>query len=118
MNSRSALALALAISLLAATGNAVAQPGPASLDAEVHTFGVSNVLVVPASFDEARAYLIVKAMFENKGDLASAHAEARNLSLESAVSGSPVAFSAGALKYYREKGVEPQDGPAPTAPKP
>jgi TRAP transporter TAXI family solute receptor len=90
----------------------------ASLDAEVHTFGVSNVLVVPASFDEARAYLIVKAMFENKGDLASAHAEARNLSLESAVSGSPVAFSAGALKYYREKGVEPQGRPAPTAPKP
>ncbi|MCH4152949.1 MAG: DUF2141 domain-containing protein [Sphingobium sp.] len=35
MNSRSALALALAISLLAATGNAVAQPGPASLDVTV-----------------------------------------------------------------------------------
>ncbi len=79
----------------------------ASIEAEVHTFGVSNVLVVPRGFDEQRAYLIVKAMFERKADLASAHAEARNLSLDTAVVGSPVAFSAGALKYYRERGVPP-----------
>ncbi len=79
----------------------------ASIDAEVRTFGVSNVLVVPANFDEQRAYLIVRAMFEKKAALASAHAEARNLSLQTAVVGSPVAFSAGALKYYREQGVDP-----------
>jgi TRAP transporter TAXI family solute receptor len=79
----------------------------ASIDAEVHTFGVSNVLVVPATFDEGRAYLIVKAMFEKKAALAAAHAEARSLSLRNAVTGSPVAFSPGALKYYREQGVDP-----------
>ena len=76
-----------------------------SVETEVHTFGVSNVLVVPASFDDQRAYLIVKAMFEKKAALAAAHAEARNLSLETAVKGSPVAFSGGALTYYREQGV-------------
>jgi hypothetical protein len=79
----------------------------ASIDAELRTFGVSNVLVVPAKFDDERAYLIVKTMFEKKAALAAAHAEARNLSLQTAVTGSPVAFSAGALKYYREQGVEP-----------
>lgn len=90
----------------------------ASLGGDIRTFGVSNVLVVPANFDESRAYLIVKAMFENKAELGSAHAEARNLSLETAVAGSPVAFSAGALKYYREKGVEPKSAPAAVAGKP
>jgi TRAP transporter TAXI family solute receptor len=79
----------------------------ASIEVEVHSFGVSNVLVVPATFDEGRAYLIVKAMFEKKAALAAAHAEARNLSLQNAVAGSPVAFSVGALKYYREQGVDP-----------
>ncbi|MBK5256833.1 MAG: TAXI family TRAP transporter solute-binding subunit [Vicinamibacteria bacterium] len=85
----------------------------ASVDADVLTFGVSNVLVVPATFDEQRAYLIVKAMFDQKAVLASAHAEARNLGLQSAIAGSPVAFSAGALKYYREQGVEPAPAARP-----
>ena len=46
-------------------------------------------------------------MFDKKAALGAAHAEARNLSLQTAVLGSPVAFSAGALKYYREHSVEP-----------
>jgi len=79
----------------------------ASVDSEVLTTGVPNVLVVPASFDEERAYLIVKTMFEKKAALVAAHAEARNLTLESAASGSPVPFSAGALRYYREQGIDP-----------
>jgi uncharacterized protein len=85
-----------------------------SVEVETHTFGVSNVLVVAANFDEQRAYLIVKTMFEKKAALAAAHAEARNLDLRTAILGSPVAFSAGALKYYREQGVEPS--PATTRP--
>ena len=77
-----------------------------TITADVATFGVSNVLVVPAGFDDARAYAIVKAMFGKRAALESAHAEARNLTLKSAVMGSPVAFSAGALRYYKEQGVE------------
>jgi len=83
----------------------------ASIGAEVHTFGVSNVLVVPASFDAPRAYLIVKTMFEKKAALAAAHAEARNLSLDTAVTGSPVPFHEGALKYYAEAGAVPAHTP-------
>ncbi len=77
----------------------------ASIDTEVHTFGVSNVLVVPAAFDATRAYLIVKAMFEKKDRLVAAHAEARNLDLQTAVAGSPVPLHDGAAKYYAEAGA-------------
>jgi len=85
------------------------------LDIETRTFGVSNVLVVPASFDESRAYLIVKTMFEKQAALVAAHAEAKNLSLENAVNGSPVEFHAGALRYYAEKGVKPAASVTPSA---
>ena len=78
-----------------------------SIDTEVHTFGVSNVLVVPATFDAQRAYLIVKTMFEKKAALAAAHAEARNLNLTTAVMGSPVPLHEGALKYYAEQSAVP-----------
>lgn len=77
----------------------------ASVEAEVHTFGVSNVLVVPANFDADRAYLVVKTMFEKKAALAAAHAEARNLGLQTAVSGSPVPLHEGAMRYYVEAGA-------------
>ena len=77
----------------------------ASVETKVLTFGVSNVLVVPASFDDERAYRIVKAMFEKKAALAAAHAEARNLNLETAISGSPVPLHRGALRYYTERGM-------------
>jgi uncharacterized protein len=79
----------------------------AGIDSEVKTFGVSNVLVVPSSFDDQRAYLIVKAMFDNQASLVAAHAEAKNLTLRNAVADSPIPFSAGALKYYAERGVQP-----------
>ncbi len=82
-----------------------------SIETEVHTFGVSNVLAVPTSFDEHRAYLIVKMMFDKKAALVATHAEARNLTLTSAVEGSPVPLHAGALKYYAEQGAIPAGPP-------
>lgn len=84
----------------------------ASVEVEVSTFGVSNVLVVRADFDEQRAYQIVKMMFDKKAALAAAHAEARNLTLPSAVAGSPVLLHTGALKYYAEQGAVPAGPPA------
>ena len=87
------------------------------VDVDVRTFGVSNVLVVPASFDEALAYGIVKALFEKREALEAAHAEARNLSLETASQGSPVSFHQGALRFFAEKGVSPA-APAEAAPSP
>ena len=95
---------------------AVSIPAPtyASIETEVHTFGVSNVLAVPANFDEHRAYLIVKMMFDKKAALVATHAEARNLTLATAVAGSPVPLHPGALKYYAEQGAIPAKGPRPS----
>jgi TRAP-type uncharacterized transport system substrate-binding protein len=44
-------------------------------------------------------------MFEHSADLAAVHSEARNLSPQSAVKGSPIEFHAGAIRYYTERGV-------------
>jgi len=68
---------------------------------------VWNILVVPESMPEALAYDIVKVLFEHKQALVAVHKEADHIALSNQ-SGkfSPVPFHPGALRYYREKGVQ------------
>jgi TRAP-type uncharacterized transport system substrate-binding protein len=54
---------------------------------------------------DALAYDITRLLFEKQADLAAIHPEAARLSLETAVTGSPAPFHAGAERLYREKGV-------------
>ena len=65
--------------------------------------GVANLLVVNRSMPEALAYDITRVLFEKQPELAAIHPEARNLSLASAVKGSPADFHAGAVRYFRER---------------
>jgi uncharacterized protein len=65
----------------------------------------SNVLVVNRSMDEQLAYDITRTMFDHQPELASIHPEARKLTPETAVAGSPAEFHPGAVRFYREKGV-------------
>ena len=67
--------------------------------------GVANLLVVPASFDAAFVKAILQTLFDSQPDLVNVHAEARNLSLQNAVEGSPLEFHPGAIGFYQEKGV-------------
>jgi hypothetical protein len=78
------------------------------VDVDVPVVGVANLLVVSDRFDEGLAYEIVKAMFEHKAELESAHLEVKKLSLESSVVGSPIPYHPGAIKYYKEKKVWPE----------
>jgi TRAP transporter TAXI family solute receptor len=79
-----------------------AYPGVA---APVSVLGVANILVVNRSMAEQLAYDVTRVLFEKQPELAGIHPEARNLSLASAVRGSPVDFHPGAMRYYRERGV-------------
>ena len=72
----------------------------------VSVVGVANVLVVNRSMPDQLAYDVTRVLFEKQPELAAIHPEARNLSLQTAVKGSPVDFHPGALRYYREKGIE------------
>jgi TRAP transporter TAXI family solute receptor len=75
------------------------------VDTPVPVVGVANVLVVNRSMDEQLAYDITRTLFERRLDLGAIHPEARNLSLESAVEGSPTSYHPGAVRFYREQGV-------------
>ena len=81
---------------------ASAYPGA---DAPIPVIGVANVLVVDREMDEQVAYDITRLLFERQHELAAIHPEARNLSLGTAIKGSPAGFHPGAVRFYREKGV-------------
>ena len=74
-------------------------------DADVTVAGVANLLTVPASFDPKLAEAILRAMFDNQADLVAVHPEAKNLTLATAVEGSPIDYHPGAIEFYKAKGV-------------
>jgi len=73
--------------------------------AAVRCLASSNVLIVNRSMSDQLAYDITRTMFEHQQELAAIHPEARKLSLQTAVTGSPAEFHPGAVRYYREKGA-------------
>jgi TRAP transporter TAXI family solute receptor len=71
----------------------------------VPVIGVTNVLVVHRSMDTGLAREITRLLFDRQSELASIHPEARRLSVERAIAGSPAPFHPGAVLYYKERGV-------------
>jgi TRAP transporter TAXI family solute receptor len=68
---------------------------------------VWNLLVVPESASEDLVYQITKTLFEKKDELVKVHKDASFLSLDNQMTGaSPIPFHAGAVKYFREKGLK------------
>jgi hypothetical protein len=68
-----------------------------------------NLLVVNEKMDEKLVHDIVKALFENKAELAAVHSEAQNLDLSKQYEvGSPVPFHPGAERYFASKGLKPK----------
>lgn len=74
-------------------------------DTDIKVVGTANLLVAHPDMEEALAYAIVKTMIENQADLVNVHPEARHLTLANAVTGSPIDFHPGAIRYFKEKGA-------------
>jgi uncharacterized protein len=76
------------------------------VDYDVPVVGNSNLLICNEKMDDALAYSVVKAILENKQEVALVHKEAEKISLQTAPLGSPIPFHPGAIKYFQEKGVK------------
>ena len=85
--------------------NAKVPSGTYGLAAEVSVSGVANLLVVSESMPEPLAHDITKLLFDKQRDLEAIHPQARELSLETALKGSPIPYHSGAIRYYRERSV-------------
>lgn len=74
--------------------------------ADVGNHDVWNLLVADRKMSDEMAYTIVKTLMEKKDELVAVHREAKNITLESQASGSPIPFHPGARRYFEERGVK------------
>ncbi|SIR03684.1 MULTISPECIES: TAXI family TRAP transporter solute-binding subunit [unclassified Bosea (in: a-proteobacteria)] len=74
--------------------------------AAVQTAAVVNYLVSHQGVSDDLVYAMTKAMYENLGDLAAAHAAGKSIKLENALQGMPIPIHPGAAKYFKEKGLK------------
>lgn len=75
------------------------------VESDVPVVMVKSLLAVSEAMEDELAYRLTRTLFEKKKDLEAIHPEARHLSLEEAVKGSPAPFHPGAIRYYEEKGA-------------
>jgi len=75
-------------------------------DVDVPIAVVWNLLVCHEKLKGDYVYDIVKTLFDHKPELVTVHREARFLSLEPQVGGSPFPVHPGAIRYFTEKGLK------------
>lgn len=80
-----------------------AYPG---LKKAVHTIAQPNFLAVRSDLDEQTVYLITKTIYENLPFLNAIHKATKAMSKEKALAGLPIPLHPGALKYYKEIGLD------------
>jgi len=76
------------------------------VDQDVPTVAVMAILVARAEMEEAMAYQITKAIFENLADIGNAHARGKEVKLETALNGMSIPLHPGAEKFFKEKGIK------------
>lgn len=74
--------------------------------APVVTVAVQAILVAEKDLDADLVYELTKAIYENKEELVTVNAKAKNINLEKPLTGVTVPVHAGAEKFYKEKGVK------------
>jgi TRAP transporter TAXI family solute receptor len=74
-------------------------------DKDVPTAAVINYLVTSSAVSDDLAYQMTKLIFESLPELANSHAAGKEIKLENAATAGPVPMHAGAIRYYKEKGL-------------
>jgi len=72
---------------------------------DVPVVAVANMLVVAERMSEQMAYDVTRTIFDQQATLAGVHPQARELSLDKALTGATIPFHPGAIRFYRERGV-------------
>lgn len=80
-----------------------AYPG---LEETLPVAAVANLLIAHENMDEKLAYDVLSAIFDHKQELVAVHKQADSLELKGAVVGSPIPYHTGALKFFKDKGLE------------
>ncbi len=75
-------------------------------DTDIHTVALANILFTDASQPDELIYKLTKSMYDYHNDLVSAHKATKDTVLESAVKGMTLPLHPGAVKYFKEVGVE------------
>ncbi len=75
------------------------------MDKDVPSVSATQGVMTQFNFDQDLAYALVKALFENSEKFYAYHQNAKEWTLQSAVSEFIFPFAPGAIKYYKEKGV-------------
>jgi TRAP transporter solute receptor, TAXI family len=97
--------------VVAKIGSAAYQPNkiPAGTyegqDSDVATASIPNLFVTHEGVSDELAYQMTKLLYENLDRLASAHAAAKAIKLETAPQDLPIPLHPGAEKYFKEVGV-------------
>lgn len=73
---------------------------------EIRTIAQPNFLAVRADLPDEVVYKVTKTIYENLNFLGTIHSATKNMKLDNALYGLPVPLHPGAVKYYREVGVE------------
>ncbi|MCY1263277.1 TRAP transporter solute receptor, TAXI family [compost metagenome] len=74
---------------------------------DVPTATIVNILVTHEGVSDDLAYQMTRQMFDNLPRLVTAHAAAKDISLENAAKNLPIPLHPGAERFYKEKGLLP-----------
>ena len=73
---------------------------------DIHTIAQPNILVATKETPEETVYLLTKAIYENLPFLNTVHNATKVMSLQKAIVGLPMPLHPGAVKFYKEEGID------------
>ena len=79
------------------------------VDEDVQTIAQPNFLAVNGDVPEEHVYLLTKTLYENLPFLQAIHPATKAMTVEQAMAGLPVPLHEGAIRYYKEVGIEVPD---------